>query len=318
MAKIGAVALVLLVLLGLPRAALAHEGAPPEPHDIWEAWSWEPPVVLGLALAGWAYARGVRALWRRAGRGRGVRPWQAVAFGSGLAALFVALVSPLDALGSALFSAHMAQHLVLILVAAPLLVVGAPPVLFLWALPEATRRAVGRWYRRAWALRAAWHALSHPITVWALHAVAVWVWHLPSLYQAALSDEAVHVAEHASFLGTAILFWWVVLGQGHGRGLDRGLGVLYLFTTAMQGGILGALMTFSPVPWYPAYETTVAAWGLTPIEDQQLAGLLMWVPSGLVYTVAALALFAAWLQHAERSAHPADCGSGVGLGQVSK
>ncbi len=91
-----------------------------------------------------------------------------------------------------------------------------------------------------------------------------------------------------------------MLGQGHGRGLDRGLGVLYLFTTAMQGGILGALMTFSPVPWYPAYETTVAAWGLTPLEDQQLAGLLMWIPAGAILTATGVALFAAWLGEAER------------------
>lgn len=288
--------------LALPALALgagpawAHAGRPPEPHDLWGAWSPEPAVLLGIGLSAWLYARGVGRLWARAGVGRGVRRWQFGAFVAGLLVLFVALVSPLDALGSALFSAHMVQHEVLILAAAPLLVLGVPLIPFLWALPQRWRRRLGRW-AKARPVRSAWRALTHPVSAWVLHAAALWIWHAPALYQATLRSEAVHVAQHASFLGTALLFWWVLLHSG-GR-MGYGVGVLYVFTTAVYGSMLGALLTFSPTPWYPAYAGSVEAWGLTLLEDQQLGGLIMWVPAGVVYVGAALALFAAWLRSVE-------------------
>ena len=133
--------------------AHAHPGLPPEPHDLPAAWSWEPTVLLGLALGAWAYRRGVRSLWRRAGRGRGLARRRVVAFAGGMLALFLALVSPLDALGAALFSAHMVQHLLLVLVAAPLLVLGMPQTPLLWALDQPGRRRLGRRWRRSPALR---------------------------------------------------------------------------------------------------------------------------------------------------------------------
>jgi putative membrane protein len=278
----------------------AHVGLPLEPHDLATAWSWEPAVLLGLVLAGWGYWRGVRLLWRRAGRGRGVALWRVTAFGGGMLALVVALVSPLAALGTALLTAHMAQHMLLALVAAPLLVLGSAPTALLWALDESGRRRLGGWWRRSGALRAGWRGVSSPVVVWALHAAALWGWHLPGLYQAALADVAVHAAEHASFFGTALLFWWVVLRTGHGR-LNPGLGVLFLFTTMLQGSALGALMTFTRTVWYPAYESSAPAWGLRALDDQQLAGLIMWIPGGLVYLAAALALLAPLLVGGERT-----------------
>ncbi len=141
-AGIGAAGLALTAWVG---PALAHEGEPPAPHDLWTAWTAEPTILLSLVLAAWAYGRGGRALWRRAGRGRGVRTWHVAAFASGLVAIFIALVSPLDALSSALLSAHLAQHLLLMLVATPLLVLDAPLVPLLWAAPEPRRRAIGIW-----------------------------------------------------------------------------------------------------------------------------------------------------------------------------
>ena len=142
----------------------------------------------------------------------------------------------------------------------------------------------------------------HPGITWGLHALALWVWHLPLLYESALRSEVVHAAEHVSFAGTAVLYWWVVAECGAPRRMDRAVGVLYVFTIAMQGGILGALMTFSAAPWYPAYAASATAWGLTPLEDQQLAGLIMWVPSGLVYLAAALVLLVGWLRMADAAA----------------
>lgn len=279
---------------------------------MWSAWSWEPELLLGLALAGWGYARGLSALWQRAGFGRGIHHWRAVAFAAGLVALFVALISPLNGLSAALVSAHMVQHLVLVLIAGPLLVLGAPLVPFLWALPKPMRRALGGWWKQAWALRGAWYALSRPVVVWPLHAAAMWVWHLPGLYQAALESEFVHALEHGCFFGTAILFWRVIVPAGKSGRLSPGAGVLYVFTTGMQSGVLGALLTFAPTPWYPAYAASVGAWGFTPLEDQQLAGLIMWVPAGLVYLHVAALLFLAWLQAEERVARPSESRLGAG------
>lgn len=273
----------------------AHPGLPLEPHDLLTAWTWEPTVLLGLLLVSWLYARGVCALWRRAGRGRGIAGWRVGAFAGGMLALVAALVSPLDALGTALFVAHMGQHTLLVLAAAPLLVLGSPHLALLWAIRPRARRRLGRWYLTQPTLRAGWHGLTHPATVWVLHAGALWLWHLPGPYQWALTSGIVHGAEHASFLGTALLFWWAVPGVGPHPRLNPVAGILYLFTFTLQGGILGALMTFSGSPWYPVYAATAPAWGLTPLDDQQLAGLMMWIPAGLVYVVAALVPMAIWL-----------------------
>lgn len=283
----------------VPAAAAAHPGHPPAPGHLWTAWSAEPLVLLGIATAAGAYAWGIRALWRRAGRGRGIRRWEAAAFAGGLLALIVALVSPLDALGGALFSAHMVQHLTLILLAAPLLVLGRADRAFLWIFPREARRRIGRWWLGSQVVRPAWRVLTLPLVVWLLHAAALWIWHVASLYEAALRNDTVHSLEHASFIGTALLFWWVVLAGGHRR-LDYGLAVMFVFTTMMHSGVLGALITFSSTAWYPGHTEGVALWGLTLLEDQQLAGLVMWIPASIVYLLTAAGLFVAWLRHAEK------------------
>ncbi len=303
---ISPVALGLALGLGLAGPvglALAHDGLPPEPHDLWTAWSRDPLVWLPLVMAGGLYLRGTRALWARAGVGHGLRRWQVMAYVCGLLTLVAALVSPLDALGSALLSAHMAQHLLLIAVAAPLLVLSQSPTALLWAVPERRRRRVGRWWRRAPALRSAWAALTLPLVAWLLHTAALWAWHAPPLYQAALDVPLLHGAEHLSFLGTGLLFWWTVLVPGAAgalpaerRRMAYGLGALSIFALTLQSGLLGALMTFAPTPWYPAYAGRTAPWGLAPLEDQQLAGLLMWGPGGMIYAAIALGLLAIWIR----------------------
>jgi cytochrome c2 len=194
----------------------------------------------------------------------------------------------------------MAQHTLLIAVAAPLIVLGRPVLVSLWALPRATRRrltnlAVVRGCARA--------AQPRPVAAFALHATALWAWHLPALYQASLTNDLVHALQHASFLLTALLFWAAFLNVRE-RSRSYGAGVLYTFATAAHTSILGALITLAPVAWYARYAETAHAWGLTPLEDQQLAGLIMWVPGGLLYTVLALALLAAWLREAEQRRVP--------------
>ncbi|HEX2208261.1 MAG TPA: cytochrome c oxidase assembly protein [Longimicrobium sp.] len=295
-----AVRLALVLAALAPRSALAHEGRRMEPHDLWTAWSLEPGMVLALLVTGWMYARGVERMWRRSGAGGGIRRWEAACFAGGWVTLLLAMVSPLHPLGEVLFSAHMAQHELLMALAAPLLVLGRPLVPFLWAMPIRARRAAGRWTKAA-PVRGGWRMISGPFAAWLLHAAALWLWHLPAPYQAALASGWMHTLQHAGFLGTGLLFWWALLHGREGR-LGYGAAIFYLFATAMHSGALGALLTFAPSPWYPAYEGATAAWGLTPLEDQQLAGLIMWVPASLSYLVAGLALTAAWMRESERRA----------------
>lgn len=282
----------------LPLAA-AHGGGPHRFSELPYAWGRDPLVWASLVVSGWLYARGVRRLWRESGAGRGVRRWEAWCFAGGWAALFVALVSPLHPWGEVLFSAHMTQHEVLMVAAAPLLVLGRPVVALLWAVPTAWARALGdaakaEWFRRAWA------SLTNPLAAWAIHAAALWVWHVPALFQATLRSDLVHTLQHVSFLGSALLFWWALVHGSRGL-MGYGAAVLYLFTTSVHSGVLGAFLTFTGRALYPAYSATTASWGLTPLEDQQLGGLIMWVPASLVYVVAGLALLAGWMRESERA-----------------
>jgi putative membrane protein len=228
-----------------------------------------------------------------------VRGWEVGAFVAGWLALAVALVSPLHRLGGILFSAHMAQHELLMAVAAPLLVLGRPLVPFVWALSMTWRRTVGSWAAVA-PVRGTWELLTLPLVAWTLHAAAIWLWHAPPLFEATLRSELIHTLQHLSFLGSGLLFWWALLRGREGR-TGRPVAVLYLFTTSLHTSLLGALLTFSARLWYPLYAPSAAAWGLTPLEDQQLAGLIMWVPAGLVYLIATLAISASWLKETERT-----------------
>ena len=210
--------------------------------------------------------------------------------------LAFALISPLHPLGEALFSAHMVQHEILMLVSAPLLVLSRPLVTLLWGIPFEWRRSLGQWAKGGY-VRRTWSFLTDPFAAWWIHAAAIWIWHVPFLFQLTLKSELAHTAQHLSFFLSALLFWWALF-YAHGR-MAYGAAVFYVFTTAVHTSILGALLTFAPHVWYPAYSPTTQAWGLTPLQDQQIGGLVMWVPAGLVYLAAGLMLFAAWLKESD-------------------
>src|SRR5437773_2021960 len=266
-------------------------------------WVFDPISLACLGASGALYVAGVSRLWARAGRGCGVRPWQLGAFAAGWIALVVALLSPVAAISEVLFSVHMTQHEILILVAAPLLVLGRPIVPFLWALSPGWRLRLGAWSRnRYWS--AAWKALTGPLLVWLLHGLALWVWHLPALYQAALRSAAIHAIEHICLLVTACLLWWALIHGRYGRA-GYGVAAVFVFATAVHSEALGALLTFAPRVWYPLYAMRSSAAGLDALEDQQLAGLIMWIPFGVILLILGLGLFAAWLGAAERRAKPA-------------
>jgi putative membrane protein len=190
----------------------------------------------------------------------------------------------------------MAQHEILMLVAAPLLVLSRPLVPMLWALPIAWRRGLGGWSKTP-GVQHVWRMITQPLTAWWVHAAALWLWHAPNLFQATLGSAWIHSLQHLSFFGSALLFWWSLF-YAHGRA-SYGASFLYVFTTAVHTSILGALLTFAKTTWYPAYASTTSAWSLTPLEDQQLGGLIMWIPAGVVYLIAALALFGMWLRESD-------------------
>jgi putative membrane protein len=257
------------------------------PDSVWSAWSFEPVVLITLALTSLVYGRGVRRLWSSAGqRGRGVSRASASCFAGGQAVLVVALISPLDALGGTLLSAHMAQHGVLAGLAPPLLLLGTPGVAFAWGvrgvLPIRRLAPVWRW------VGALATAFATPMRATVVHGLMMWLWHAPVLFGAAVEHEWIHALQHLSFFIPAILFWRALLG---GRSAAQvGGAATAAFVTFMHTGLLGGLITMSPAPLYPVYDGRTESWGLTTLADQHLAGLLMWVPLGLPYVVAGLVL----------------------------
>ena len=291
-------------LLFYATTAFAHGGKPHNWDDLWRTWTFEPVVVISLVMTAGLFIAGTRKLWHESGTNRGIRKWEAAMFAGGWLALFVALISPLHSWGQVLFSAHMTQHEVLMLVAAPLLVLGRPLIAFMWAIPMSWARQLGAITRLSW-FAATWRVVTLPLVAWLIHAIALWVWHIPVLFDAVLNNELIHTLQHISFLFSAILFWWALVHGGRGW-MGYGAALLYVFTTSLHSGLLGAFLTFSTTVWYPGYNGLTRSWGLTPLEDQQLGGLIMWIPAGLVYVIAGLALLAGWIQQSERSAHSRD------------
>jgi cytochrome c oxidase assembly factor CtaG len=280
------------MLVGAP----AHAHVPGDAIATIDWWPVEPWLLALLALAAALYAAGFARLWRHAATGRAVHARRALAFAGGWLVTAAALVGPLDALSAQLFSAHMVQHEGLMVVAAPLFVLGRPLGAWTWALPQPWRRALGAFFHRpAWRLP--WLVVTRPLAAWLIHAIALWLWHIPSWFEAALASEGVHVLQHASFLVSALLYWWSVLGARR----NGGAAMASLFTTMIHTAALGALLALSPVAWYPTYADRTIAFGLDPLEDQQLGGFVMWIPAGFAYVACGLATAARWLLRDDRA-----------------
>ncbi|HUQ12612.1 MAG TPA: cytochrome c oxidase assembly protein [Steroidobacteraceae bacterium] len=277
---------VAFIALVLPAAAMAHV-----PGEIQEDHS---ALVLSglLLLSAVLYAGGFLRLWPHV-HARAQLWWRAVAYVAGWMTLVVALLSPLDRAASGSFAWHMIQHETLMLIAAPLLVIGRALPTFLWALPHGARVSAGHATKASW-FRGAWNRLTSPLSAWLLHAAALWLWHAPALFNAAVTNATVHDWQHATFLVTALIFWHALLNKS--ARARRGLALLYLFTTTIHTGVLGALLTFAGRPFYATLDGGLReASSLSALEDQQLGGLIMWVPGSIVYVAAALILAARWL-----------------------
>jgi len=254
------------------------------------AWHLRPEVALPLAVAAALYALGWWRLARRSARAPSTaRP--ALALG-GLAAIAAALLSPLDALAHRLFVAHMVQHMLLIAVAAPALLLADPFPMIVWALPGPVRRRAGRWLRPGARARRAWVAATAMPVAWLTYAAILWVWHLPSAYDAALGDRLVHDAEHAAFFAGAVAFWWPVVHPAPRvrRPYGHTARIVYLVLGAFQVAALGLLLTVAPAVLYRTYATATRPDGLAALDDQAWGGVVMWAAGGLVDMIVVLAL----------------------------
>lgn len=250
-------------------------------------WDFQPTVAAGCLLLGIGYMAWVRFKPQR----------RATAFLGGLAVLIVALLSPIDGLGDTyLFSAHMIQHLILLLISCPLMILG---------LPEAEMRAL---LKRPFFDRLE-QRLSQPAVALLVAVGVIWTWHFPPFYNFALAHEGVHAFQHLTFLVSAAIFWWPVLTPLEERRMPAPAVLLYIFLASLANAVLGIILTFVPAGLYPAYlhpedpwhilVTLQNTWGLTPQTDQQLGGMIMWVPGSLIYLIAILGCLLRWYNHPE-------------------
>jgi len=258
-------------------------------------WTWPPFIVLPLVLAAVTYFSGTIKMPGKSNTAK-LFSWRTICFALGLISLIIALDSPVHELGEQLFWVHMTQHEVLMLVSAPLLVMGEPLLPFLWALSPAWRGRVAN-IARSNVFKKCWALVSAPPSAWLLSALALWIWHAPWLFDQTVHNDLIHAAQHASFLGTALLFWWPLVNRK--SALNYGAGVAYVFTTILHTSVLGALLTFSQHPWYSTYVTTAPAWGMSALEDQQVGGLIMWIPAGTLLLIVALVLLVKWINDSQ-------------------
>lgn len=284
-----------LLALAAPAAAHSQHGQLLNP---WLAWNADPLVIAGLGSLAAIYGLGAYRIFSR-GAQSAIGPEHVSAWFAGLFFLVTALLSPIDTLGEELFWMHMIQHMIIMMVAAPLMAAGAPDFVMIWSLPLRWRRRLGGIKRKVDSWQSPWYFLWQPLLLWPLFAFTLWIWHLPRFYEATLHSYWIHAFQHISFFVTSFLFWRVLLDPISRLRLSTGMGVLYLFATSLHAMLLGVFMTLSPRVWYPTYGITAPAWNLTALEDQQLAGLIMWMPACTIYGIVASAIFLNWFQKSQ-------------------
>ena len=284
-----------VALLAAPVLAHGDDAPAPVLPAVLLAWRPDPIPLLGVAAAAVAYMWAVRHVARRHPRNP-PHAWRTWAYMAGLAAIVVALCSPIEAYEGQLFSVHMVQHMLLELVAAPLLLLGAPATLALRAASSSVRRGLLRvLHSRAIAV------LTFPLLSWVLFAGVNWGWHFSSLYNQALENPPLHYLEHASFLVAALLFWWPVVGADPGRWrLPYPVRLFYLFLAMPQNSFLGVALMSAPAVLYQHYATNGRPWGPTALGDQNLGGILMWVFGDVAFLVGMAAVVAGWVRQEDR------------------
>lgn len=255
-------------------------------------WTFDAAGFLAVLCAGVFYGIGLYQIRRRAGRRRVVTPGATVCFWSGLAVTLLALDSPVGALDDVMFSAHMAQHILLGLVAPLLIVLGKPMVVFAWALDPPVRRLLEREWRASPLGRIRRRSVWVIAAAVGFHVGSWWLWHLPPTFDAALRYDTVHLLEHAMLFASGLALWWVVTGVR--RRARTGLAIIALFAAHTGTGILAALIVLSNHPLYHVADE-LHRWHLGAMADQEIGGVLMWVPGGFVYLGVVSALVVRWL-----------------------
>jgi putative membrane protein len=273
------------------------------PRGILWAWSFPPVPAALLLVTAILYFRGWRALQRT--RAAYLPRWRAGAFAAGLLALWIALASPIDALDDYLLSVHMIQHFILMSIAPPLLVLGAPVVPLLRGLPRGVIRVMRPLFALRW-LRVLAHRMSTPIVCWLLMNVAYLGWHVPAAFELTLHSEAWHNCEHLTFLFTSIAFWWVVLMPWPARRSgSQWIVIPFLVSADVVNTVLSAALVWSGRVLYPSYAEAARITALTPMQDQILAGSEMWVLNSIVFLVPAAVLVVRWLSPRALQRHAA-------------
>ena len=278
----------------------------PTTKAILSSWDWRLSVIIVLALAGTFYIRGWWQLRQRQRRGRLATGWRLVSYLAGLFIIGPALMSPIDVLGGQLFLMHMVQHLLLIMIAPPLLLITNPMPFMLWGLPGKWRlrvgRGLGRLLHRNSAVRRNLRAATSPGIIWLAWVVMVFGWHDPTLYNAALQYEWVHDVEHVTFFAAGMLFWWHVTGAGpriHKQASLLGR-IAFVIGAIPPNMLTGVALAFASKPIYTFYTAVPRLWGLSVMADQQIGGVIMWVPGSMMYIIAALVLISRLLDQEER------------------
>jgi PQQ-dependent catabolism-associated beta-propeller protein len=281
---------LILTLLLVPCVVWAHTQEPSGR----EAGEWVLMSILFLAGA-W-YAAGYAHVWHSSRTGRATLARRGALFAGGWLVIAASLLSPLHELGGRSFTAHMIEHELLMLVAAPLIAFARPLGVFTWALPRTARHTLGGLGHQNW-FASIWRSVSTPLSASLIQAAMLWLWHAPIFFDAALRSELWHAAQHVSLVFSALLFWWSI-NTASGVERKHGMAGFYLFFTSVHSALLGALMTFAESPWYSQYVRMGMSGtaGLTPLEDQQMAGLIMWVPGGAVHALAALVYLSRWFR----------------------
>jgi cytochrome c oxidase assembly factor CtaG len=294
----GALAAFPVAALLAVAAARGHGGEVPPPPDLAAllfGWSFHPLVVAALVAAAAAYLWAVRRV-NTAHPGNRVPADRPVFFLAGLACVAVALVSGIERYDTELFSVHMVQHILLVFGAAPALILAAPITLVLRAATPGVRH---RWVLPVLRSRAVM-VIGHPLVAWLLFTAVMWGSHVSPLFDAALEDPLIHDVEHALYMATALLFWWPVVGRDPSPWrLPHAARLFYLVLQMPLNSLLGVAILFSEQVLYPHYATTGRAWPPSPIEDQQLAGAIMWGVGDAGFLVAILLVIAAWMRHEE-------------------
>lgn len=271
------------------------------------SWDWRVEVILVLITAGTLYTVGWWRLRQRSAtrlsrhRWHAKARWRPVAYLSGLLILGIALMSPIDVLASQLFTMHMVQHVLLVMIVPPLLLIANPLPFSLWGLPGSLRTKAGALLKREAPFRKGLKKLTSAGLVWMAFVIVYWGWHDPNAYDLALRSAFVHDLEHITFFAGSVLFWWHAIGAGpriH-RPMSQGIRFAFLLSAVPISMVAGLAITFATQPIYGYYEAMPRLWGISVMDDQRIAGVIMWVLGSMMYMIAALIIAARWLQREE-------------------